>query len=89
MSVPVGVTDPKPQRCAAVSLRQAFLLAQSRDILMTAISDSFSRKPVMAKEQTGPRKPATKFPQLRKQMLKNAIPTKLPQTKFGPDKKGK
>ncbi|MDZ4685919.1 MAG: hypothetical protein SH850_12700 [Planctomycetaceae bacterium] len=37
----------------------------------------------MAKEQTGPRKPATKFPHLRKQMQKNAVPTKLTPPKYG------
>ncbi len=37
----------------------------------------------MGREVQGPRKPATKFPHLRKQMLKNAIPTKLPVNNFG------
>jgi hypothetical protein len=40
----------------------------------------------MAKEQSGPRKPATKFPHLRKQMQKNAIPTKLQTPKYGMQK---
>lgn len=41
----------------------------------------------MAQSQNGPRKPATKFPHLRKQMQKNVIPTQLPQVKFGQGKK--
>lgn len=43
----------------------------------------------MAREQTGPRKPATKFPHLRKQMQKNAVPKQLPQTKYGGQTKGR
>lgn len=37
----------------------------------------------MGREVRGPRKPATKFPHLRKQMQKNAIPTQQPAPKFG------
>lgn len=37
----------------------------------------------MARQQSGPRKPATKFPHLRKQMQKNALPVKPLQNKFG------
>lgn len=37
----------------------------------------------MARSQNGPRKPATKFPHLRKQMQKNALPTQPPATQFG------
>lgn len=41
----------------------------------------------MANKPAGPRKPATKFPHLRKQMQKNALPIKPQQTKFGLTKK--
>jgi len=41
----------------------------------------------MAKERSGPRKPATKFPQLRKQMQKNAIARQQTVKKFGPPPK--
>jgi len=41
----------------------------------------------MAHERIGSRKPATKFPQLRKQMQKNAVPQQLPGKKFGPPPK--
>lgn len=43
----------------------------------------------MARERTGPRKPATKFPHLRKQMQKNALPKQLPKKTYGPPDKGK
>jgi hypothetical protein len=38
----------------------------------------------MANRQPGPRKPATKFPHLRKKMEKNAIPQQIVPKKFGP-----
>ncbi len=46
----------------------------------------------MARSQNGPRKPATKFPHLRKQMQKNALPFQKPTShketlKFGQPKK--
>ncbi len=37
----------------------------------------------MAQSKPGPRKPATKFPHLQKQMLKNVIPKILPPPKYG------
>lgn len=33
----------------------------------------------MSRQQNGPRKPATKFPHLRKQMQKNALPIQRPK----------
>lgn len=41
----------------------------------------------MAQKPAGPRKPATKFPHLRKQMQKNALPIKPQSTKFGMTKR--
>lgn len=43
----------------------------------------------MAQSKPGPRKPATKFPHLQKQMRKNAIPKTLPSPKYGGKPKGK
>ena len=37
----------------------------------------------MPKSQNGPRKPATKFPHLRKQMQKNALPPRKPHKPSG------
>jgi|GEM_PF-3096354 hypothetical protein len=41
----------------------------------------------MAHERSGPRKPATKFPHLRKQMQKNALPQQIVAKKYGPPPK--
>lgn len=41
----------------------------------------------MGQQRGGPRKPATKFPHLRKQMQKNAIPQQLMPKKYGPPPK--
>lgn len=38
----------------------------------------------MSRERIGPRKPATRFPHLRKQMQKNALPQPFPGKKTGP-----
>jgi hypothetical protein len=41
----------------------------------------------MSKERSGPRKPATKFPQLRKQMQKNSVGSQQTVKQFGPPPK--
>lgn len=42
----------------------------------------------MAKGQQGARRPATKFPQLQKKMLKNRTPVQPPKAPPGPKKTG-
>lgn len=69
--------------------RSSFNTVESRSTSDCQIFHFYHKVNFMGQERVGPRKPATKFPHLRKQLQKNAIPTKLPKVQFGqPQPKG-